>query len=319
MENSNFNQLLQRYLRGETTAQETAKIEAWLDVLKTQNSKELEFTKDEEEQLFQRIINASSNDSITSSNKILLSKTKRVGWPLQIAASLLILMAASFLVWTVISKPSAQQIVTSTNGVKKVILNDGTLVWLRNQGKLTYFQNKEGIRQATLQGNALFEVAKDPAHPFVITYGNVTLTVLGTSFSVEQRNDSVQLIVLTGKVNMSDSHNINLNVLPNQKVVYAQGLIDVQPTLQSEVTGITLNTEYNMVFADTPLNQVAAKISTKFNVEVNVESKSVGNCKITADFTDNSLNSTLQMISEVLNVTYTRKDNKVTISGIGCN
>ena len=54
-------------------------------------------------------------------------------------------------------------------------------------------------------------------------------------------------------------------------------------------------------------------------MKINIEKGQAGQCRITADFTDHSLESTLQMITEVLDVEYARNGNAVIISGRGCN
>ncbi len=86
-----------------------------------------------------------------------------------------------------------------------------------------------------------------------------------------------------------------------------------------EVAAITAATEYDMQFNDATMDQVAARIAKKFDVDLTVENQQVYRCHLTADFTDNSLDVTLQMLSELLDVTYQINKNVVTISGSGCN
>ena len=48
MANTNFDNLLKRYLKGETSEEETIKIEAWLDIMKTENTDHLELSEEDE-------------------------------------------------------------------------------------------------------------------------------------------------------------------------------------------------------------------------------------------------------------------------------
>jgi hypothetical protein len=67
----------------------------------------------------------------------------------------------------------------------KVVLADGTTVWLNAESRLEYpsrFVGKERI--VRLQGEAYFEVAKDKEHPFIIRTNNLQTRVLGTEFNV---------------------------------------------------------------------------------------------------------------------------------------
>ena len=312
---------MQRYLEGEASEQERTKIEAWLDVMKTKNTTDLELSKEDEENLFRKITKKANNMDEVISFLPKQDKKTDISQVMQIAAGLLILISVSYVVWNFANKDSDKLKVTSINGIEKIILNDGTLVWLHKGSSVTYFEKQQdGVRQAQLQGEALFEVAKDPSHPFIIKCGDVSLKVLGTSFSVKTNNDSLQLIVLTGKVNLSTNTNKEgINVEPNEKAIYTKnGRVEKTQLHQTEISTITANTEYNMQFNNTSMQEVAEKISKKFNVEVNINSKQATDCRITADFTDHSLESTLKLITEVLDVSYTQEGNVITISGTGC-
>src|SRR5258706_2663308 len=137
--------------------------------------------------------------------------------------------------------------VVSNNGVEKIILNDGSLVWLRAGSRLVYFEKPEdGIRYAELKGEALFEVAKDVSHPFVIRCGEARIRVLGTSFSVRTVSDSLELKVLTGTVNFSSATNkAGMDVVPNERLVYkVDGKIEKFSMDKKEVPAIVADTEY---------------------------------------------------------------------------
>jgi ferric-dicitrate binding protein FerR (iron transport regulator) len=211
--------------------------------------------------------------------------------------------------------------VATRTGVEKVILNDGSLVWLRGESKLVYYEKPdEGIRYSELQGEALFEVAKDAARPFIIQCGEVRLKVLGTSFSVKTGINELELKVLTGKVNLSSEVNkVTVDVEPNEQVTYrSNGEIEKLSLAKEAVAAITENTGYNMQFSNISMAEVFKGIEGKFDVKVNLVNPRIGNCHITADFTDHSLESTLQMITEVLDVNYSREGDLITVNGNGC-
>lgn len=67
----------------------------------------------------------------------------------------------------------------------KVVLPDGTEVFLYASSKLTYpsaFVGDE--REVVLEGQAYFKVTHDSSHPFIIHTGNVSTRVLGTELCV---------------------------------------------------------------------------------------------------------------------------------------
>jgi ferric-dicitrate binding protein FerR (iron transport regulator) len=59
-----------------------------------------------------------------------------------------------------------------------------------------------------------------------------------------------------------------------------------------------------MLFYDARLAEVLKRIEKKFEVTIEVKDTVLNNQLVTADFTDQSLTNTLDMIDEALNLTY---------------
>src|SRR5690606_16649152 len=180
MEKSEFDRLLERYLNDDVTEQERKKVEAWLDISKTKGTGGFELSKEAEDRLFRRITgNLENLEELVASAR----PRRRVDvsqWILRIAAVVLLFAVVAYGVRYIQNENSARDTVVATR-VDKLILHDGSLVWLRGDSKLVYYEKPdEGIRYSELQGEALFEVAKDPARPFIIKCGDVRLKVLGT-------------------------------------------------------------------------------------------------------------------------------------------
>ena len=323
MEKSNFDRLLKRYLEDRVSEEEKTKIEAWLDSNKTKNDRNFIWEKEDEEILFQKITSNLDNVDEIVEFRPGQSNEKRIHinqW-IKMAATVLLLLTVSYAIWhSVNTKPAVHQTI-ATSDIEKVILNDGTIVWLHKESKLIYYEKTEGIRQVSLVGEGLFEVAKDASRPFTISCGDVIVKVVGTSFSLKTGEESIELKVLTGKVNLSSSTDkAGVDVEPNEKVIYKNnGDIKKISMEESDISAITARTEYNMQFKNTTMESVIERIEKKFNIDVVVDNTQVNKCRITADFTDHSLEKTLVMIAELLEIDYTIKGSTVTITGKGCN
>lgn len=324
MEKTNFDRLLNRYLHGQLPEPERIKFEAWLDVMKTEKNTELDISKEDEEKLFQKITSNLDNIDEVIAFRPQRGKLRKLftnNW-LRVAASLLIVLSASYTIWYFVNvKPAAQETIAA-NGIEKIILNDGTIVWLHKGSKLIYYQKtEEGIRHAELVGEALFEVAKDPNNPFAIACGDITVRVLGTSFSLKTDNESIELRVLTGKVNLSSTTDkTGVDVQPNEQAIYtANGGIEKITMDEAAKSAITAHTEYIMLFKNTTMDKVFQRIEKKFDVQLKIDNKQLTKCRVTADFTDRSLENTLQMLSEIMDLDYKINGNSVTVSGKGCD
>ncbi|MDR1415641.1 MAG: FecR domain-containing protein [Odoribacteraceae bacterium] len=102
----------------------------------------------------------------------------------RVAAVLLPLLTAGVVTRALLIEretPTAIMVVkNSSPAPRQVVLPDGSGVTLNVSSSLSY----DGEREARLEGEAYFEVVKDD-RPFVLTAGEVTITVLGTAFNVE--------------------------------------------------------------------------------------------------------------------------------------
>ena len=89
---------------------------------------------------------------------------------------------------------------TNVGEQKTVTLADGSTIELNTATTLVVAP--DGVtRHVTLQrGEALFHVAKDSSHPFLVTVGDRQVRVVGTVFNVRRDDRNVTIVVAEGKV-----------------------------------------------------------------------------------------------------------------------
>lgn len=304
-----------RYLTNEVTDAERLKIEAWLDSIKDNQADDYEMSDAEAQQLFDKFKSKQNNireitsfkpESIRKQNKLLF---------VRIAAAVALFACAGYLVWYLV--PNQQRVSEDRAEVTKIILNDGSLVWVNADSKLAYHETPTG-RFAELTGEALFEVAKDSLRPFMVNYKDVQVRVVGTSFRLTT-GDSVELIVLTGKVNFSTPQQAGINVTPNERAVYKNETFVKYALNTHVVNAVVANTEYDMSFSNATFTEVITRLSKKFDVTISLSNPEMKSCHLNLDITDHSLESSLHLISTVLNIEYKIEDKNITISGSGCN
>lgn len=84
----------------------------------------------------------------------------------------------------------------SMTGKSKVILPDGSEVWLHSNTSLSYNSNfRRDARMVTLIGEAYFNVKHDAQKPFVVKTNDVSVEVHGTKFNVNAYASSANSIV----------------------------------------------------------------------------------------------------------------------------
>ncbi len=110
------------------------------------------------------------------------------------------------------------QIIATQNGSRtRTMLPDGTTVWL-NAGSKIYFDNDfaGATRDVRLEGEAYFDVKKNPHRPFIVHTGNIDIKVLGTVFNVRSypADKTVETTLIRGLVQVTREG------YPQQKPVY---------------------------------------------------------------------------------------------------
>jgi transmembrane sensor len=83
---------------------------------------------------------------------------------------------------------------------RSVVLPDGSTVDLNSRSKIEIRYSDFGREVELLAGQALFNVARDPARPFVVTSGNTRVRAVGTQFDVYRKSLGTVVTVLEGRV-----------------------------------------------------------------------------------------------------------------------
>jgi len=161
------------------------------------------------------------------------------------------------------------KLVTPAGGQYKVVLSDGTKVWLDAASKLTYPQRfNDTVRRVTLEGQAYFEVAHENSRPFRITAGSQEVTVLGTHFNINAYRDEPKIVttLVQGMVRVTYNHR-NIIIKPGEKAVSdssQNSLVIKNANLTTELAWIN-----GMIqFQDAPLPEIMRQVSRWYNIKI---------------------------------------------------
>ncbi|MEP6806064.1 MAG: FecR domain-containing protein [Flavobacterium sp.] len=190
---------------------------------------------------------------------------------------------------------------TFNDDVRLLCLSDGTRVWLNENSEIEYpVQFAKNERTVTLKGEAFFEVKRDPSRPFIITSGTIKTTVLGTSFNIKAYNNTPEVNVRTGKVQVESLKNTVL-LERGYKAVYTSD----NSLLQKQKTNV-LEPQWKkvLIYVDgLTLAQVLSKLKTDHQFEVNYLNDDLKNLTIKGTLdTRQGLYEMLQTIAFALEI-----------------
>lgn len=157
--------------------------------------------------------------------------------------------------------------ITPRGGEYKVILSDGTQVWLNAASSIRYPTRFAGPdRKVYLQGEAYLEVAPDPVHPFVVSTARNEVTVLGTSFNIKAYADDAydRTSLVEGKVRISTTEGDTVTLKPGMQGLVKDGRIQAgEGSLQEALAwrnGL-------FIFEHESLENICKKLSRWYNVD----------------------------------------------------
>ncbi len=122
------------------------------------------------------------------------------------AAMVSFVFAAGLVVSIYVSHVQSQSPViyqTAIGEYRTIDLADGSTVKLNTDSQIEVSYTDELRRVRLLNGEALFDVAHNPARPFLVYSGQTVAEAIGTSFVVRLRNKITELAVIEGAVGFS--------------------------------------------------------------------------------------------------------------------
>lgn len=167
------------------------------------------------------------------------------------------------------AKAKANILITPRGGEFKIVLEDGTEVWLNAESKLTYpetFGNAE--RRVAVRGEAYFKVHKDPEKPFYIETDGQLIRVYGTEFNVRsyEEDETVCTTLVEGSISIRPvgTGQGELVLAPNHQSLFNKK--DATACLRTVNPEVFVSWKNGMfVFEEQNLEQIMCTLSRWYN------------------------------------------------------
>lgn len=234
----------------------------------------------------------------------------------QVAAMLIITIGIGLASYEIFTNNSGsyQNFTTQLNeSGKSIVLEDGSKVTLNGQSKLIYPKSFKGNeRKVELLGEAFFDIAKNPAKPFIISVKDAQIKVLGTSFNVNAANNHVEVLVETGKVQFSIAKDPSRNIILEKGDFGILQENELEKTILRDENYLSWKTQ-QLIFKNMELKSVARVIDRTYQVEIQFEDSTIMNLKINTTFTHEPLGVVLENLCRPFNLAYVKEGNKILI------
>lgn len=199
-----------------------------------------------------------------------------IGWGVAAAAAAILAVA----VMPMAINPT-QTYETGRGQIRTVALSDGSTIHMNAASKISVRMTGSQRQVAMNDAQAVFDVAKDPTRPFLITVGDRTVRVVGTEFDVSHRGDTLAVTVRRGIVEVrpdAASAAGAVRLVHGQRLEHAVGG-------GSRVSAVNPDEAFawragRLIYRDRPLVEVVAELNRQFDRDIRLADATTGRQRV---------------------------------------
>jgi transmembrane sensor len=191
---------------------------------------------------------------------------RRRAFPLAFAATACIAGAAAVVV---ILRSQPQTYATDVGAQQVVRLDDGSVLHLNTDSKVSVAFHKAERRLVLVRGEAFFEVAHDSRRPFIVKAGDARVRAVGTKFDVRRAADATSVTLVEGRVQVArDDRPDRWMLTPNQQITLDGAPASPHAADSADVTSWTTG---RLRFRETPLASAVAEVNRYSRTKISLQ------------------------------------------------
>ncbi len=209
------------------------------------------------------------------------------------------------------SSVAAPELTTQIAEIRELVLEDGSRVTLGARSRIeTEFT--EALRWVTLlEGEAFFEVTKDPNRPFFVVSQDTLVRVVGTKFDVKRSADIVHISVLEGVVEVMKSNDIvntiatidisqiDKQVLSAGERVSAARRVALPQARQIEQVEPGAWRKGRLAYEDASLAEIVADLNRYYDRPIRITASDVGDLRSTLAFQTSEIDQVFEVLEAI--------------------
>lgn len=197
---------------------------------------------------------------------------------------------------------------TGESEMKELTLPDGTKLYVNGGSRIDYVKNQfnREKREIWLEGEAFFDVAKNPEKPFIIHSGNIQTVVRGTSFNIKAYREiaEVSVSVRTGKVEVGAADKVFGVLTANTRLVYDRKTEQHQIG-ESNWEEDSAWKDHRLVLQNAGIEELKLSMKQLYGVDLTVEGGFLDDARFGLSFQkDASLTDVMDVISQLYGIKY---------------
>lgn len=221
---------------------------------------------------------------------------------------------------------SASERFTQIAEISEISLEDGSVVTLGPASRIRTEFSDRRRHVILLEGEAFFEVVRDPSRPFYVTSQDTLVRVVGTKFDVKRSADIVHVSVLEGVVEVLKPSDIGgvietgeTAAVPKQVLTAGERVSAARRVALPEVKQIEQAEpgawrKGRLAYEDASLAEIIADLNRYSERPIAIATSDVGDLRSTISFYTDDMDEVLTVIAAIHPVTVERsRDGAVTL------
>lgn len=230
----------------------------------------------------------------------------------QIAAGLLLAIGLGALLTMAPAGRRGLEYATRVGENRIVALGDGSRITLNTATRLR--AARDGGRTVWLErGEAYFDIAHDPAHPFIVEAGGSRITVLGTRFTVRHDEKGTRVLVEQGRVRVSEGR-ASVELVRNDEATLRGGQIERSVHSDAQTGQRLAWREGRIVFDGTTLLDAAAEFNRYNERKLVVADPALGRLVIGGSFAPGNVDGFARLLEQGFGLHAERRGKDIVLS-----
>jgi ferric-dicitrate binding protein FerR (iron transport regulator) len=233
------------------------------------------------------------------------------------------------------------EIIAKRGTKTKIILPDGSQVWLNSDSKLSYGARfNDTIREVSLEGEAYFDVIKDKKRPFIVLTNALNIRVLGTAFNIKSyaQDATIETTLIRGMIEVRKNNEPatkKIVLIPNEKLIYnkSEALLvrpnNEQNTIAKKLEALSITTLSKnipdssrvetawiygrLVFDGDSFVTLAEKMERWYNIKITIQNQSISNNRFSGVFEKENVEEAFKALQLITMFKYDIHDNEILI------
>ena len=210
--------------------------------------------------------------------------------------------------------PKPDTLYSTARGESRTIqLADGSRIDLNTNSHLSV-RLEEDVRRVTVHdGQALFEVARDPDRPFLITAGEETVRVVGTKFDLRRRDGQFSVTVVHGVVEVSvDGMDKAVQLRPGQMLEHMEGgkSVVVRTVAAEDQLGWRSG---RLVYRNETLGRIVSDLNQYFERPLRLEGPDAASLRFSGVLIVDGQDAMVRRLSSLLPISATSTDDSIVL------